>query len=150
MAMLCEMDLFDKYVPFCYDCREMKRISRNEAIGHSKIYVPMLSDRETYFYAVGYDRMRHNGSLFFYSKTINEDLRYQRKYGFQVPPPTKKYVRLEYNFFIVEYRPLANNKAKVRIASSVDLRMNFLPNWILSISARKVPLTLFSSRSHIS
>jgi hypothetical protein len=77
MAMLREIELFEKYVPFCYDCSEVKRISRNESIGHSKVYIPMLTDRETYFYAVGYDRMAKNGSLFFYSKTINENKQYQ-------------------------------------------------------------------------
>jgi hypothetical protein len=82
--------------------------------------------------------MQHNGSLFFYSKTINEDKRYQQKYDFTVPPANSKYIRLEYNFFIVEYRPIAKDSAKVRIGMNVDLRMNYLPNWILSISARKV------------
>ena len=45
------------YVPFCYDCQEVKVISRNERIGTSKIYIPCLTDRETYFYAAGYDRL---------------------------------------------------------------------------------------------
>jgi hypothetical protein len=38
----------------------------------------------------------------------------------------------------VEYIPLSLNRAKIRLASNVDLRMNFLPNWVLSLSARKV------------
>jgi hypothetical protein len=89
MAMINEVDLFDLHVPFCYDCREMKRISRNEAIGHSKMYMRMLNDRETYFYAVGYGSMPITGSLFFYSKTINQDKNYQQKYNFQVPENTE-------------------------------------------------------------
>lgn len=90
-----------EYVPFCYDCKQMKMISRNERIGTSKIYIPLLSDRQTYFYAVGYDRMKETGSLFLYSKTINEDLVFQEKYKFQVPVADQKFVRLEYKFFIV-------------------------------------------------
>jgi hypothetical protein len=55
----------------------MKVISRNEKIGTSKIYIPLLTDRETYFYAAGYDRIKTNGSVFLFSKTINEDKIYQ-------------------------------------------------------------------------
>jgi hypothetical protein len=64
LAIIGEIDLMGEYVPFCYDCKEMKVLSRNERIGTSKIYIPLLSDRETYFYAVGYDRMKETGSLF--------------------------------------------------------------------------------------
>lgn len=79
------MDLFGTYVPFCYDSKECKVISRNEKIGTSKIYIPCLTDRETYFYAAGYDRYKTNGSVFLFSKTINEDTLYQEKYGYKVP-----------------------------------------------------------------
>lgn len=45
MPMICEVDLFDKYVPFCYGCELVKKLSRNEVVGHSKAYIPMLTDR---------------------------------------------------------------------------------------------------------
>lgn len=81
------------YIPFTYDSKELKVISRNEKIGTSKIYIPCLTDRETYFYAAGYDRMKKNGSIFLFSKTINEDLVYQEKYQFKVPEKSD-YIRL--------------------------------------------------------
>ena len=87
------MELFGDYVPFCYDSKELKVISRNEKIGSSKIYLPLLTDRETYFYAAGYDRYKHNGSVFLYSKTINTDFVYQEKYDYQLPEKSD-YVRL--------------------------------------------------------
>lgn len=124
------------YVPFCYDCSEVKQISRNQRIGTSKVYIPLLSDRETYFYAVGYDRIQDTGGLFLYSKTINENKRAQEKYGYQVPPPNEKYVRLEYKFFIVEYIPVSKGRAKIRLASKVDMKMNYLPLFIINKSAR--------------
>lgn len=77
MAIVSEIDLMGDYVPFCYDSKEMKMISRNEKIGTSKIYIPLLTDRETYFYAAGYDRIKTKGSVFLFSKTINEDKIYQ-------------------------------------------------------------------------
>ncbi len=86
MAIISEIDLMSDYVPFCYDTKLMKAISRNQRIGHSKIYIPLLNDRQTYFYAAGYDRMKTKKSLFFFSRTINEDKVYQKKYDFIVPP----------------------------------------------------------------
>lgn len=71
-----------------------------------------------------------------YSKTINENKRAQEKYGYQVPPPNEKYVRLEYKFFIVEYIPVSKGRAKIRLASKVDMKMNYLPLFIINKSAR--------------
>lgn len=77
LCIASEIDLFEDYIPFTYGTKELKSISRNEKIGTSKIYIPLLSDRETYFYAAAYDRLRTTGSIFFFSKTINDDLEYQ-------------------------------------------------------------------------
>ena len=71
LSIISQIDLMGDYVPFCYDCKQVKKISRNQRIGTSKIYIPVLSDRETYFYAAGYDRIKTKKSLFFFSKTIN-------------------------------------------------------------------------------
>lgn len=136
LAIVAEIDLMGEYVPFCYDSKELKQVSRNERIGTSKIYIPLLSDRETYFYGVGYDRWKEKKSIFFYSKTINEDIDFQKKYKFTVPPPNDKYVRLEYKFFIVEYKPIGKNRAKIRLCSKIDMKMNYLPMFILNKSAR--------------
>ena len=124
-----------EYVPFCYDCKELKVLSRNERIGTSKIYIPLLTDRETYFYAVGYDRQQTTGGIFLYSKTINEDYAAQEKYQFKVPQESE-YVRLEYKFFIVEYLPISKERAKIRLASKIDMKMNYLPLFLLNKSAR--------------
>jgi hypothetical protein len=45
-------------------------------------------------------------------------------------------VRLEYKFFIVEYLPLTKQRAKIRLSSKIDMKMNFLPLFILNKSAR--------------
>lgn len=132
------------YIPFTYDTKQMKVISRNEKIGTSKIYIPLLTDRETYFYAAGYDRIKTNGSVFLFSKTINEDKIYQQKYKFKVPEKSD-YVRLEYIFFIVEYIPITKTRAKVRLASQVDMKLNYLPQFILNMSARKFAFDYFKN-----
>lgn len=60
---------------------------------------------------------------------------YQKKYDFFVPQ-NDKYVRLEYKFFLVEYIPLGGSRAKIRLATKIDLKMDFVPNFILFRSAR--------------
>lgn len=47
-------------------------------------------------------------------------------------------MKIHYNFFLIEYKPLTATKGRVRIASNVDLKMNYLPNFILSLASRKV------------
>lgn len=119
-------------------------MSRNEKIGTSKVFIPCLTDREVYFYAAGYDRIKKNGSVFLFSKTINEDKFYQEKYGFKVPEESE-YVRLEYKFYIIEYVPVTLTKAKIRLAVKVDMKLNFLPQFIINISARKFAFDYFKN-----
>ena len=80
--------------------------------------------------------MTETNSLFLYSRTINEDKAWMEKYDFQVPEPNEKFVRLEYKFFIVEYIPVTKYRAKIRLASKIDMKMNYLPLFILNKSAR--------------
>lgn len=51
-------------------------------------------------------------------------------------PEKSEYIRLEYKFFIVEYIPTTKHRAKIRLASKVDMKLNFLPQFILHKSAR--------------
>lgn len=60
-------------------------------------------------------------------------------------PEKSDYVRLEYIFFIVEYIPITKTRAKVRLASKVDLKLNFLPQFILNMSARKFAFDYFKN-----
>ena len=60
-----------------------------------------------------------------------------------MPPPNDKYVRLEYKFFIVEYKPVAKGRTRIRLASKIDMKMNYLPLFILNKSARNFPFDYF-------
>ena len=51
-------------MPFVYVSQEVRQIARNCKAGYSINYVPILSDRECYFCATGYDRLKHKGSIF--------------------------------------------------------------------------------------
>jgi hypothetical protein len=88
--------------------------------------------------------MTEKKSIFLFSKTINEDVLYQEKYDFKVPEKSD-YVRLEYKFFIVEYIPIDKDRAKIRLASKVDMKMNFLPQFIINKSARTFAFDYFKN-----
>ena len=95
-----------------------------------------------FFYAIAIDRLAINGSIFIYSKTIHNDKRSQQKYQIVIPPEGKC-VRLQYIFFMLECKIIARNKLKIRLASSVDMKLNFLPNFVISMAARKFSVDTF-------
>ena len=105
LVMIQEPDLFKEFVPFCGKGEEIKRINTNLSVARSVVDIPFLTNRETYFLAKGLNRLSTTGSLFFYSKSINDSPEIQTKLGVSIPEKTS-YIRLDYNFFIVECRPL--------------------------------------------
>jgi hypothetical protein len=84
LCIVSEVDLFEKFVPFAYDTRELREISRNKKIGVTKVSVPLMNDREAYFYAAAYDRLHTCNSIFFFSKTITSDIAFQKKLNYEV------------------------------------------------------------------
>ena len=74
LCIATEIDLMQDFVPFAYDTKEIKRISRNKKIGLTRVYVPIFSNRQAYFYAAAYDRLNTTNSIFCYSKTITSDV----------------------------------------------------------------------------
>ena len=64
MAIAAEIDLQKEYVPFVYVSKEVAQPSRNRKAGYSLTYIPLLTDRECYFWATGYDRLIEKGSVF--------------------------------------------------------------------------------------
>jgi hypothetical protein len=45
-------------------------------------------------------------------------------------------VELEYKFYIIEYCPIAHNRGKVRLATNIDMKLNFLPMFVINKSLR--------------
>ena len=74
MCIVSEIDLFQDYIPFAYDTKCLKAVSRNQRIGLTKVEVPLLTNRMAYFFAAAYDRLSTHNSVFFYSRTITSDL----------------------------------------------------------------------------
>ena len=45
----------------------------------------------------------------------------------------------------MEYVPVSKGRAKVRLASKVDMKLNFIPQFIVNVSARKFALNYFKN-----
>ena len=45
--------------------------------------------------------------------------------------------------FIVEFKPVAKGRTRIRLASKIDMKMNYLPLFILNKSARNFPFDYF-------
>jgi hypothetical protein len=73
-----------KFVPFAYDTQELTQIARNKKVGLTRVYIPIMSNREAYFYAAAYDRLSTCKSIFFFSKTITSDIEFQKKLQIKV------------------------------------------------------------------
>lgn len=95
----------------------------------------MLSDRIAYFYAAAYDRLTTHNSIFFFSKTITSDQEFQKKIGFQIEKDPN-YVELEYKFYIMEYIPIGPSRGKIRLGTNINLRLGFLPFFIINKTCR--------------
>ena len=51
-------------------------------------------------------------------------------------PEQSDLVRLEYKHYILEYKPITKNRGKIRMVSSIDLKMEYLPMFIINKTAR--------------
>ena len=81
LCIVAEVDLMYKITPFAYGTKEIREISRNKRIGVTKIDVPLLNDRQAYFYAAAYDRLESHNSIFFFSKTVSKDYEFQKRHN---------------------------------------------------------------------
>lgn len=83
MAIACEIDLQKDYIPFVDVSEQFKnseaKTARNMKAGFSLTKVPLLADRECYFYAIGYDRMKITGSIFIYTESFEDNIPFQQK-----------------------------------------------------------------------
>lgn len=46
------------------------------------------------------------------------------------------YVELSYKFYIMEYIPLSANRGKIRLATNVNMKLGFLPFFIINKTCR--------------
>lgn len=144
LAIASEIDFQKEYVPFVYVSEEIKQLARNRKTGYSKTYVPLLTDRECYFNAVGYDRMETTGSIFLFTESYDEDLKLQKEYDLYVPnSEDSEYVRLKVHYFCLDYKPLSRTRASIKLVTKADFKLTFLPLWILQRSARYFTFNYF-------
>lgn len=88
--------------------------------------------------------MKTNNSIFFYSKTINTDTEFQKKLNFPVQMDPDL-VELSYKFYIMEYIPVGINRGKIRLATNIDMRLGFLPMFVINKTLRIFAFDYFSN-----
>lgn len=76
------------------------QVGRNQKVGVTRVYVPILSNREAYFFAAAYDRLQSHNSVFFYSKTITSDANFLKRLNITIERDLEL-VELEYKFYIL-------------------------------------------------
>ena len=146
LAIAADIDMQKEFVPFVYLSREVKQIARNRKAGYSLNYLPVLTDRECYFWATGYDRLKHKGSVFIFTETYDENPQIQEEFDLRVPPAEESdYVRLKVHYFCLEYTPITPTRATMRMWTKADLKLGFLPMIILNKAARVFTFKYFES-----
>ena len=45
VSIVSEIDLFQDYIPFSYDTKMLKSLARNQKVGTTKVWLPLLDDR---------------------------------------------------------------------------------------------------------
>jgi hypothetical protein len=88
--------------------------------------MPLLSVRETYFEARGYNRLHHNKSIILYSRSIHDKPELCKKLNF-TPVVNQDYVQIEYKYLIVRYIPIDQKRGRASIAVNIDMKLNFVP-----------------------
>ena len=86
--------------------------------------------REAVFEGVGYNRLEHNNTIFIYSQSIHNRQDICRRLDFS-PTLNPSYVQIDYRYLCIKYEPLAVGRGKATIAMNIDMKLNFVPLWIL-------------------
>ena len=107
----------------------IRDIRRATKLCYALVDVPMISKRECYFYGVGFNLLHEYGSIPLVSKSIHSDPVFLKKVNLEVPPTTK-YVRFDYKYYVFNITPLGPNKCFVKIVLNVDYKINFVPKSI--------------------
>lgn len=109
-------------------------LGRNNRIGYSLNDFPVLSQRQAFFQAIGYDRMEHNSTIFSFSRTLHDRPDLQKQFGYKVQE-TPGAIQLDYHYFVFEYRPTDPKTGTIKMAINVDLKLS-LPMFILEAASQ--------------
>lgn len=136
LTVISELDFFSELIPDIKVSREEKYIGRNHKIGYCLFDLPILSMREAVFEGVGYNRLEHNNTIFIYSQSIHNRQDICRRLDF-APTLNPSYVQIDYRYLCIKYEPLAVGRGKATIAMNIDMKLNFVPLWILELVCKK-------------
>ena len=109
--------------------REEKKVSRNCRIGFTENHIPFFSVREAFFQGIAYNRLKKDGSLFLYTRSIHNRQDLQEKLNYKCLENPKN-IQLDYKYLVLKYEPMEFKKGKITFAMNIDSKMDFVPDWI--------------------
>lgn len=141
-AVMIEVDLHKKWIPFVVESKLEKQIDRNSIIGHVVNDFPIISKREAFFQGTGYDRLNFNDTIFIFSRSIHSRPDLLELYDYK-PKPKKNSVMLDYKYLCMEYRPITPKKGYLRMCVNIDMRLNIVPKFIMEMATKKFGVDMF-------
>ena len=73
-----------KFMPFMDTSRLEKAVARNCRIAHCINDFPIIAKRESFFQGIGYDRLKHNNTIFMYTRSLHDRQDLQEQLGYKV------------------------------------------------------------------
>lgn len=88
--------------------------------------LPIITDRESYYYGEGFNRLDENGTIVLISKTVQDDKEFLRKFGVTVPS-TSKLVRLHFYYYVFQIQPINETRCKIKAITNVNPHVKWVP-----------------------
>ena len=142
MAIIYEIDLYKKWVPFCNFGQNLKSVDKASKVVYLKTDPPFISDRELFLYGLGIDRLEHNGTIVIMAKSIDKDEQIQKQCDVHIEKKSK-FVRVDMPFFTFQIKPLEENRLEIKAVSNLDAHLHLVPDSVVNLITRKFAFYLF-------
>ena len=142
IALANESEHMPEFVPFIERSNNIKIVHKARKVAYSFLNFPVISNRETYFYAEGFDRLEENGTMVLMSKSIHDDTEFKSWLGVNFPEATDN-VRLDFHHYVYQIEPLSETRCRIRAITNVDPHVKYIPQSIMNWLGRKFAYFLF-------
>lgn len=98
---------------------------------------PVISDREVFYVAEGFDRLDENGTIVLICKSIDKDKNFCEKYGINIPKKNNK-VRIDFKYFVFEIKIINEKRCFLKAIVNTDPHVSITPKSVVNWMAKKV------------
>jgi len=137
IILVSETNLWNQWMPFIKTSTELKKIKRNSVAYYLEFMLPYpLHNRQAHLYGMGVNRLHENGTVFVFSKSIEDDIEFFAKHELR-KIENQGTVNLNFKFGAFEITPIGQNKCKLRGIANINSKMNWLPPPMLNYMFRR-------------